>query len=229
MIRENLKCVEEQMQLALQKAEYKLPEPLQLIAVTKNHPVEMMEEAIEAGVTVVGENRVQEAQQKYAVIGDKVKWHLIGHLQRNKVKPAVEMFELIHSVDSLRLAEEISKVAQSKNKIQRILIQVNLVQEASKFGISIEALPDLLRAIDKLPNILMQGLMFVAPDYEDKEEVRPLFKDMYKLYKEMELLDLKNKDWKYLSMGMTQDFPIAIEEGSNLIRVGTGIFGARNY
>lgn len=204
---------------------------VKLIAVTKNHPIEAMREAIDAGVRDIGENRLQEAIVKYEVLDRRVKWHLLGHLQTNKVRPAVKIFDLIHSVDSVRLAEAIDKEAGKIGKIQNILVQLNLAREASKTGIHIEDLPELLTVINNSPNLCLQGFMFIAPNYDDVEECRPLFREMYRIYRkyQVELQGEDNADIRYLSMGMTHDYQIAIEEGANIVRVGTAVFGARQY
>lgn len=200
-----------------------------LVAVTKNHDVNAMREAIDAGVTDVGENRIQEAKEKYDILGRTVRWHLIGHLQTNKVKQAVKMFDMIHSVDSIHLLQAINKAAGNIDKIQDILIQVNLAQEDSKSGIYEADLPQLLSAADELSHIRLCGLMCIAPNYEDVEQCRPLFAKMYKIFKIIQEKPFKTANIKYLSMGMSHDYQIAIEEGANIVRVGTAIFGKRQY
>ena len=203
--------------------------PVELIAVTKNHPVEAMQTAIDAGAANIGENRVQEALDKAKNLEREVTWHLIGHLQTNKVKHAVRQFDLIHSVDSLRLAQEINKAAEKFDKVQNILIQVNLAREERKSGIYREDLDDLLAEIGRLPSIRLQGFMCIAPNYENVEQCRPLFREMYELFRQMKAAGPRTADIRYLSMGMTHDYGIAVEEGANLVRVGTAIFGARQY
>ena len=203
--------------------------PVELIAVTKNHPVAAMQEAIDAGIMNIGENRVQEALDKAETLEREVKWHLIGHLQTNKVKHAVRQFDLIHSVDSLRLAREIDKAAAKFGKVQNILVQINLAREESKFGIDRSELDDILAGIDDLRAIRLQGFMCIAPNYEDVEECRPLFRTMYDIFQQVKTRELRTADIRYLSMGMTHDYEIAVEEGANLVRVGTAIFGARQY
>ena len=203
--------------------------PVELIAVTKNHPVAAMQEAIDAGIMNIGENRVQEALDKAETLDREVKWHLIGHLQTNKVKHAVRQFDLIHSVDSLRLAREIDKAAAKFGKVQNILVQINLAREESKFGIDRSELDDILAGIDDLRAIRLQGFMCIAPNYEDVEECRPLFRTMYDIFQQVKTRELRTADIRYLSMGMTHDYEIAVEEGANLVRVGTAIFGARQY
>ena len=203
--------------------------PVELIAVTKNHPVAAMQEAIDAGIMNIGENRVQEALDKAETLDREVKWHLIGHLQTNKVKHAVRQFDLIHSVDSLRLAREIDKAAAKFGKVQNILVQINLAHEESKSGIDRAELDDILTGIDELRAIRLQGFMCIAPNYEDVEECRPLFRTMYDIFQQVKTRELRTADIRYLSMGMTHDYEIAVEEGANLVRVGTAIFGARQY
>ncbi|SFB08520.1 YggS family pyridoxal phosphate-dependent enzyme [Selenomonas ruminantium] len=200
-----------------------------LVAVTKNHDVAAMREAIAAGATNVGENRVQEAKGKFAEIGNSVTWHLIGHLQTNKVRQAVKFSDLIHSVDSLHLAEVISSEAARIDKVQDILVQVNLAKEDSKSGVYREDLQEVLQAVTKLPNLRLRGLMCMAPNYDDVEKCRPLFREMYKIYQQIKEMGLPASNIDMLSMGMTHDYEIAVEEGANVVRVGTAIFGPRQY
>ena len=200
-----------------------------LVAVTKNHDVAAMREAIAAGATNVGENRVQEAKGKFAEIGNSVTWHLIGHLQTNKVRQAVKFSDLIHSVDSLHLAEAISSEAARIDKVQDILVQVNLAKEDSKSGVYREDLQEVLQAVTKLPNLRLRGLMCMAPNYDDVEKCRPLFREMYKIYQQIKEMGLPASNIDMLSMGMTHDYEIAVEEGANVVRVGTAIFGPRQY
>lgn len=197
-----------------------------LVAVTKNHGVDVMREVIDCGVGDVGENRVQEAATKFQTLNRTVVKHLIGHLQTNKVKVAVRLFDLIHSVDSEHLATAIDKAAGSVGKIQDVLIQVNLAEEDSKSGISEEYLPTLMNHIDTLKNIRLRGLMLIAPNYDDVEECRPLFRRMREIF---DAIRNTRRDFDYLSMGMTHDYKIAVEEGANIVRIGTAIFGNRNY
>jgi pyridoxal phosphate enzyme (YggS family) len=200
-----------------------------LVAVTKNHDVAAMREAIAAGATNVGENRVQEAKGKFAEIGNSVTWHLIGHLQTNKVRQAVKFSDLIHSVDSLHLAEAISSEAARIDKVQDILVQVNLAKENSKSGVYREDLQEVLQAVTKLPNLRLRGLMCMAPNYDDVEKCRPLFREMYKIYQQIKEMGLPASNIDMLSMGMTHDYEVAVEEGANVVRVGTAIFGPRQY
>ena len=203
------------------------PKDVTLIAVSKTKPVEMIEEAMEAGARVFGENKVQELCDKYEQLPKDLHWHLIGHLQRNKVKYIVDKAELIHSVDSLKLAEEISKEALKKNVKVNILIEVNVAEEESKFGVSVEETPGLMEYVAKLPGIHIQGLMTIAPYTTDPEENRPVFRTLKKLAVDIKKKNIDNVNMGVLSMGMTGDYQVAVEEGSTMIRVGTGIFGAR--
>lgn len=205
---------------------------VKLVAVTKNHSVPAMVEAIAAGITAVGENRVQEMMAKHPEIqaaGKLVEWHLIGHLQTNKVRQAVPLADLIHSVDSEHLAVEIDKTAGKCNKRQDILLQVNVADEDSKFGVELgQALP-LAKQISQLDHIRLCGLMTIAPYADDPETLRPVFRELHTLFGELKALNLANTDIKWLSMGMTNDYQVAVEEGANLVRIGTGIFGSRKY
>jgi hypothetical protein len=216
MIAENIKAVTQRITRSCEKCG-RSASAVSLVCVTKEATVAQMKEALNAGATIFGENRVQDAVAKHRAIGDKIAWHLIGHLQTNKVKDAVKIFDLIHSVDSLHLAQEIDKQAGSLDKVQDILIQVNTSGEESKFGVTPEAAIDLLKAIAIYPNINIKGLMTIAPEVEDPETVRPYFRSL------RELRDKINSSW-FLSMGMTNDFEVAIEEGATLVRVGRAIF-----
>lgn len=229
MIAEKLREVEEKIKRAEMRREVAVDAPVQLIAVTKNHDVAAMREAIDAGATEIGENRIQEAKDKFGTLERTVKWHLIGHLQTNKARQAVKIFDLIHSVDSEHLAREIDKEAGKIGKCQDILVQVNLAKEDSKSGIYREDLRALLDVIDTLEHVRLCGLMCIAPNYEDVEKCRPLFRAMYEIYTAVKEIPFKRANIKYLSMGMTHDYEIAVEEGANLVRVGTGIFGPRQY
>ena len=200
-----------------------------LVAVTKLHSVEEINEAIDCGITDIGESKVQDIMDKYDRV-KPVKWHLIGHLQTNKVKYIIDKVSMIHSVDSLKLAQEIDKRAKQHDLTMDILIQVNSAQEESKFGITTEETGDMIKEIlENCPNVRIKGLMCIAPFEENPEDARVYFAEVKKLYDEYEKIQHPNLDFKYLSMGMSGDFHVAIEEGSNLIRVGTTIFGARDY
>ena len=229
MIAEKLKEVKENIEGAKAKRSPDKQHEVRLIAVTKNHDVQAMREAIDAGVTDIGENRIQEAKEKFATLDRDVTWHLIGHLQTNKAKQAVKIFDLIHSVDTLHLAEAINNAAAGINKVQKVLVQVNLAKEDSKSGVYVEELADLLHKVDELPNLQLMGLMCIAPNYDDVEECRPLFAKMYEIFQKVKEITFSTANFLYLSMGMTHDYEIAVEEGANMVRVGTGIFGPRQY
>lgn len=205
------------------------PQDVTLVAVTKTVPVELIEEALQCGIQHIGENRVQEAQRKYPVIGDRVCWHLIGHLQTNKVKTALSLFQLIHSVDRLGLAEEISRQAVQKELIARILVQVNVAGEDTKYGLDPAETIDFVSHIARLPGLKIEGLMTIAPFVDDPEEVRPVFRTLRQQAATIRELKIPGVSMDSLSMGMTGDYTVAIEEGSTLVRVGTGIFGSRSY
>lgn len=198
-----------------------------LVAVTKNHDVAAMRAAIDAGVTDIGENRIQEAKAKRGILDRAVRWHLIGHLQTNKVKQAVAYFDLIHSIDSIHLAEAVDKAAAAQGKVQEILLQVNLAKEDTKSGVYEEDLPSLVADVERRKNLRLRGLMCIAPNYDEVETCRPLFRRMKELFQELK--EQVGERIAYLSMGMTHDYPIAVEEGANILRVGTAIFGQRDY
>ena len=196
---------------------------------TKTHSPEEINEAIDNGVTDIGENKVQEILDKYDKVRP-VRWHMIGHLQTNKVKYIIDKVVLIHSVDSLKLAKEINKRAAQHDKVMDILIQVNAAHEESKWGIDPSQTGDLIRQIlDECPNVRIKGLMSVAPFADDPEDVRPYFAEVKKLFDEYSNIPAEMMDMQYLSMGMTHDYEAAIKEGANIVRVGTAIFGARVY
>ena len=230
VIQEKLREVEAKIEESRQKrTRADRNEPVQLVAVTKNHDVDAMREAIDAGATAIGENRIQEAREKYTTLERKVDWHLIGHLQTNKAKYAVRMFDLIHSVDSENLALELDKAAGRIDNVQDVLVQVNLAREDSKSGIYREDLLPLLHKVDELPHLRLCGLMCIAPNYDEVERCRPLFQEMYEIFQKVKEISFATANIKYLSMGMTHDYTIAIEEGANIVRVGTAIFGQRQY
>ena len=225
-VKENVKLVLDEIDKAKSRRNFDFGD-VTLVAVTKNHGVDVMREAIDSGVTNIGENRVQEATEKFQVLErDGLTKHLIGHLQTNKAKQAVKLFDLIHSVDSENLAAAIDKAAGAIGKVQDVLIQVNLANEETKFGISEEHLQNLIGTVDTLKNIRLRGLMLIAPNYADVEDCRPLFRNMRKIF---EQVGKTRQDFDFLSMGMTHDYKIAVEEGANIVRVGTAIFGERIY
>lgn len=200
-----------------------------LIAVSKTKPIEMLQEAYEAGIRDFGENKVQEMCKKMELLPKDIRWHFIGHLQRNKVKYIIGKTALIHSVDSLRLAEEISKQAVKHNVVVDILIEVNMGREETKFGVLEEEAPDLAVSISRLPNIQIKGLMTSAPYVVDSDENREIFHKMKQLSVDILRKNIDNISMDILSMGMSQDYIAAIKEGSTMVRVGTDIFGKRNY
>lgn len=200
-----------------------------LIAVSKTKPVSMIEELLPGGTRDFGENKVQELVDKYEVLPKDIHWHLIGHLQRNKVKYVVDKACLIHSVDSMRLAETISEEGVKKGVTVPVLIEVNVAGEESKFGVTLEETESLVREIAKLPSIQIKGLMTIAPYVEDPEENRVHFSRLKQLSVDIKNKNIDNVSMDVLSMGMTGDYQVAIEEGATMVRVGTGIFGERNY
>lgn len=228
MLKENLADVEQMVRKACERAGRSRDE-VTLIAVSKTKPVEMLQEIYEEGVRDFGENKVQELTDKIEALPDDIKWHMIGHLQTNKVKYIVGKTALIHSVDSLRLAEEIQRQALKKDVVVPVLIEVNIAQEESKFGIRKEDTIALVREIAKLDHVAIKGLMTIAPYVEDPEENRLYFRGIRQLSVDIDNQNIDNVSMKVLSMGMTGDYTVAIEEGATMVRVGTGIFGERNY
>ncbi|MGN0341557.1 MAG: YggS family pyridoxal phosphate-dependent enzyme [Roseburia sp.] len=228
MLTDNLKAVETNVKQACENADRNRDE-VTLIAVSKTKPVEMLQEIYDNGVRDFGENKVQEIVEKYDALPQDIKWHMIGHLQRNKVKYIIDKVCLIHSVDSLRLAEEISRQAVKHDLIMPILIEVNIAEEESKFGIHKEEAIQLVEQIAALPNLKIRGLMTIAPYVEDPEENRLYFRNIRQLSVDIANKNIDNVSMDILSMGMTGDYMVAIEEGATMVRVGTGIFGARNY
>jgi len=191
---------------------------------------ERAREAVKGGLINLGENRVQELVSKYDQLSDiDVKWHLIGNLQKNKVKYIIDKATLIHSVENIELANEINKRAQKNNIISNVLIELNIGEEESKFGLNEENTYSFVKAMEQFENIKVLGLMTVAPFSENPEDIRWVFKKMKGIYDKISGMKLKNTEMKYLSMGMTNDFEIAIEEGANIVRIGTAVFGARKY
>lgn len=228
MLKNNFEDVEAKIQAACDRCGRKR-EDVTLIAVSKTKPVEMLREAYDLGNRVFGENKVQEIVDKYEALPDDISWHMIGHLQRNKVKYIIDKVNLIHSVDSLRLAETIEKEAAKKNITANILIEVNVAKEETKFGVMPEDVEELVSQISHLHHIRINGLMTIAPFVENPEENRIYFQRLRKLAVDIDSKKSDNVNMSILSMGMTNDYEIAIEEGATMIRVGTGLFGARNY
>lgn len=227
-IRGNLSRVNEQIKLCAEKCGRNADDVL-LCAVSKTRTPEEINIAIDEGVTDIGENKVQEIMDKFDAI-KPVRWHMIGHLQTNKVKYIIDKVSMIHSVDSYKLAAEIDKRAAQHGIVMDILIQVNSAQEESKFGITTAETEELIKEIlDTCENVRIRGLMCIAPYADDPEDIKVYFEDVKKQYDEFGKIDHPMLDFKYLSMGMSHDFPVAIEAGSNLVRVGSAIFGERNY
>ena len=228
MLYENYEKVVENVKKACERSGRNFQD-VTIIAVSKTKPLSDVEELLAHGITEFGENKVQEMVDKYEHVSKPVNWHLIGHLQTNKVKYIVDKACLIHSVDSVHLAKEIEKEAAKKDVVVKVLIEVNIAQEESKFGIREDEVYSLIDAIKDMPHVHVMGLMTIAPFVDNPEENRVYFRKMHQL-----LLDIKSKcidniDMSVLSMGMTNDYEIAVEEGATMIRVGTAIFGARNY
>ncbi|MGD8521513.1 MAG: YggS family pyridoxal phosphate-dependent enzyme [Desulfobacterales bacterium] len=226
-IKDRLEKVKERIKRAAEGC-HRDPETVSLVAVSKTMPVSKVQEAIQAGVTILGENYVQEARDKInSLMSFPVSWHFIGHLQSNKAKYAVRLFDLIHSVDSLKLARELNKHAQKNAKIQQILIQVNISQEETKSGISVDDAVDLISEISQLENLSIKGLMTMPPYFNQPEKVQPFFAALRELRDQIDSKAIPNVFMDQLSMGMTGDFEVAIEEGATMVRVGTAIFGER--
>ncbi len=228
MLTENYREVEKNIQEACRRVGRKREE-VTLIAVSKTKPAEAIEEIYSLGQREFGENKVQELTAKYEVLPKNIKWHLIGHLQSNKVKYIIDKAEMIHSVDSIKLAEVISKEAVKKNVTAKVLIEVNVAQEESKFGVSLEETLPLVEEIAKLPAIQICGLMTIAPFVENPEENRAVFRNLRELSVDINAKKIDNVTMSVLSMGMTNDYMVAIEEGATMVRVGTAIFGMRQY
>lgn len=228
MLTENLKKVEQNIREACKKAN-RAREEITLIAVSKTKPVSMLNEVYGLGVRDFGENKVQELSEKYPQLPQDINWHLIGHLQTNKVKHVIGKATLIHSVDSVRLAEAIEKEAEKKDCIVPILIEVNVAEEESKFGFKVDEVLSAVETIATFPHVRIKGLMTIAPFVENPEENRSIFARLQKLSVDIRSKNIDNVSVDILSMGMTNDYQVAIEEGATMVRVGTGIFGAREY
>lgn len=228
MLSENLKEVEINITDACKRSG-RDRDAVTLIAVSKTKPVSMVKEIYDCGIRKFGENKVQEMCQKYEEMPKDIEWHMIGHLQRNKVKYIIENTTLIHSVDSMRLAEEISKEAVKHNRLVDILVEVNIANEETKFGFKAEETEDFIREASKLPSIRIRGLMTSAPYVENPEENRKYFRGLKQLCVDINSKNIDNVSMYILSMGMTNDYIVAIEEGATHVRVGTAIFGERNY
>ncbi len=227
MITENLTRVRRRIEQAAARCG-RDPTSVRLLAVSKTVSAASVKEAIDAGIRLLGENYIQEAREKIdALMGSPAAWHFIGHLQTNKARFAVALFDLIHSVDSIKLARALDKQAQQQGKIQPILIQVNIAEEKSKSGITEEAAPQLIREVSRCGNLSVRGLMTMPPFFNAPEKVRPYFRALRQLATRIEAMNIERVAMTELSMGMTGDFEVAIEEGATIVRVGTAIFGER--
>ena len=224
MIAENIKDVTQRISRSCERSG-RAPDGVKLVCVTKEASLIQIGEVLALGIRDIGENRVQAAALKYKVIGDKATWHLMGHLQTNKVKEAVRIFSLIHSVDSIRLAKEIDREAKKIDKVQDVLIQVNTSGEESKHGLAPDSTAAFFKEVTLYPNINISGLMAIAPEVDDPEETRPCFRRLRELRDELNAI--RKTQYAILSMGMTNDFEVAIEEGATMVRVGRAIFGEK--
>lgn len=228
MLKDNFDKVNANIQAACDRAG-RNREDVTLIAVSKTKPIQMLQEAYDFGVRVFGENKVQEIVDKYEALPKDISWHMIGHLQRNKVKYVVGRVALIHSVDSVRLAEAIDQEAEKKGIVMPVLVEVNVASEESKFGVRVEECADFIENIAKMEHISVEGLMTIAPFVENAEDNRKYFAKLRELSVDISAKNIDNVNMRDLSMGMTGDYEVAIEEGATMVRVGTGIFGERNY
>ena len=228
MLAENLQQVNANIEKAC-AAVGRAPSEITLVAVSKTKPVSMLQEAYDAGARVFGENKVQEIMDKYDQLPSDIQWHMIGHLQRNKVKYIIDKVAMIHSVDSLRLAQTIEQEATKKELVMPILLEVNVAEEDTKFGLKVEEVLPLLEQISSFSHIQVKGLMTIAPFVENPEENREVFRTLKKLSVDISAKNINNVTMSVLSMGMTGDYQVAVQEGSTMVRVGTGIFGERNY
>ena len=228
MITENLEQVRKNIDEACRMTG-RDPKEVTLIAVSKTKPVSMLKEAYDAGARCFGENKVQEIMDKHPQLPEDIQWHMIGHLQRNKVKYIVDKVSMIHSVDSLRLAQTIEQEAAKHNVCVPVLLEVNVAQEESKFGLKMDKVLPLIETIADFPHIKVQGLMTIAPYVENAEDNRDFFRQLKKLSVDIEAKNINNVSMSVLSMGMTGDYQVAVQEGATMVRVGTGIFGERNY
>jgi len=204
-----------------------IPSGVIVVAAAKGRTPQEIMEAIEGGIEIVGENYVQEAEKAFSVIGRKVKWHFIGHLQKNKVKKAVEIFDLIETVDSVELAREIDKRCSRIGKVMPVFCEINIAKEKSKSGVYPEEVEELVRQISSLKNIKIEGLMTMGPFFEDPEKLRPYFRKTKEIFENIREKRIPRVEMKYLSMGMSSSYKVAIEEGANIVRIGTKIFGPR--
>jgi len=226
LIARNLEEVRRRLTAAARRAG-RDPASVRLVAVSKTVDLDRIRQAVAAGQSLFGENYLQEARDKIAALGPGVSWHMVGHLQSKKAKGAVELFDLIHSVDRLKVAQALEEAAARRGKVQEVLLQVNLAGEESKSGAPPEAVPELLRELARLPHLLLTGLMTMPPWFSDPESVRPYFRALRELRDRLRQLKAMDSPLLELSMGMSGDFEAAVEEGATLVRVGTAIFGSR--
>ncbi len=228
MVAENIKEVRKRIDEACKRVG-RNPCEVTLIAVSKTKPAEMIQEAVNAGQLIFGENKVQEILEKKPKFPDSVEWHMIGHLQRNKVKPVIDKVKLIHSVDSYRLAEQIQEEADKLDIDVDVLLEINVAAEESKYGFSANEVEMAVRQIAQLSRVHVQGFMTIAPFVENPEDNRIYFKKLYQIFIDIATKNIDNVNMRTISMGMTNDYEVAVEEGATMVRVGTGIFGQRQY
>lgn len=226
-VSENIESIRERIRNACIRSGR--PDDVKLMAVTKTVDTARIMEAINCGIKVIGENRVQEIEKKFLEIGSQVEWHMIGHLQTNKVKYIVDKVSMIQSVDSLKLAQEINKQFGKRRRIIDVLVEINIGKEPNKHGIDPDSAAEFTESVGKFENLRVRGLMTVAPALEKSESVRPYFKKMKQIFDQLRSKQMENISMDFLSMGMTGDFETAVEEGANMVRVGSGIFGQRKY
>ena len=205
-----------------------IPKEVLIVAASKGKSIDQINEAIEAGISLIGENYIQEAQKKIEAIGNKVRWHFIGHLQKNKVKKAVRLFDMVETLDSSGLAESLDREAEAIQKVIPVLIEVNIAGEENKSGCLPEEVDSLIKKILAFRNIKIMGLMTMGPFLDNPEDIRPFFKQAKEIFDRIKNMYGDSLDWKYLSMGMSDTYKVAIQEGANIVRIGTAIFGARD-
>lgn len=221
IIQNNISKIRKRIAVAAEKVS-RSPGEIELVAVTKNVALSDIRIAIDAGISSIGENKIQEAKKKFAQIGPEVSWHMIGHLQTNKARPAAAIFDMVQSIDSRRVADALDRAAKQLDRELKVLVEVNIGAEEQKSGIEVREVHDLIHYVAQKENLILSGLMSMAPYVHDSELIRPFFRQMSQLFQKYKT-EIGDR-WKWLSMGMTHDFEVAIEEGANMVRVGTGIF-----
>ncbi len=226
LLEENIANIKSRIKFAAERAG-RNPENIDIVAVTKTITPEIIQKAVDSGLVLLGENRVQEARDKKELVNGNVQWHLIGHLQRNKVKMALGLFSMIQSIDSLPLAEEIQKRAEQIQQTVDVLVQVNIGREKTKYGVDPDNTKSFIEKIALFPNLKVRGLMAIAPFKQNPEDVRQYFRQLREIFENIKQTHIDNVNMEYLSMGMSNDFEVAVEEGANMVRIGTGIFGSR--